>query len=278
MPTLDERSTLGGMLGRRFLLLVAVLMGLTALAATIAPREPLSVTAHAARATPTPTPSRRATAATPVHSVSRTSDDHRRPGPDHGRAGHPLELTVKGDELGSVDAAGSGRADRARVAGDLQRARRHARRVPDRHGRRGPRRRHARRQEARARRFGRGAPPGRRARAGTRPLPSHHGHVTVCGVPPRPEITLPVPRQAVQRCGSWDLGRALRSRPGQVSPDPEGATDVEAARVVAGDDERRVGGAVGRERRDAASAAPRGRSAAAAARTGGTRSRPCSDR
>jgi hypothetical protein len=41
------------MLGRRFLLLVAVLMGLTALAASVAPRQ---ATQHGA-ATPTPTPS-----------------------------------------------------------------------------------------------------------------------------------------------------------------------------------------------------------------------------
>jgi hypothetical protein len=42
------------MLGRRFLLLVAVLMGLTALAASIAPREPL--VRERGSATPTPTP------------------------------------------------------------------------------------------------------------------------------------------------------------------------------------------------------------------------------
>jgi hypothetical protein len=41
------------MLGRRFLLLVAVLMGLTALAASVAPRQPLDRGA----VTPTPTPS-----------------------------------------------------------------------------------------------------------------------------------------------------------------------------------------------------------------------------
>jgi hypothetical protein len=41
------------MLGRRFLLLVAVLMGLTALAASVAPRQPI----ERGPATPTPTPS-----------------------------------------------------------------------------------------------------------------------------------------------------------------------------------------------------------------------------
>ena len=44
--------------------------------------------------------------------------------------------------------------------------------------------------------------PGRRGPAMRRPLPSHHGHVTGFGSPPRPEITRPVPRQGVQRSGS----------------------------------------------------------------------------
>ena len=35
-----------------------------------------------------------------------------------------------------------------------------------------------------------------------RPVPSHHGQVTSCGLPPRFEITWPVPRQAWQRPGS----------------------------------------------------------------------------
>lgn len=36
------------------------------------------------------------------------------------------------------------------------------------------------------------------------PPPSHQGQVTVLGVPPRLEITLPVPRQAIHSRGSWD--------------------------------------------------------------------------
>jgi hypothetical protein len=35
------------------------------------------------------------------------------------------------------------------------------------------------------------------------PLPSHHGHVTSDGEPPRLEITLPVPRHGGQGRGSW---------------------------------------------------------------------------
>jgi hypothetical protein len=30
------------------------------------------------------------------------------------------------------------------------------------------------------------------------PVPPHQGHVTSCGLPPNPEINLPVPRQGVQ--------------------------------------------------------------------------------
>ena len=35
-----------------------------------------------------------------------------------------------------------------------------------------------------------------------RPLPPHHGHVTVLGEPPRLEMTWPVPRHGRQACGS----------------------------------------------------------------------------
>jgi hypothetical protein len=38
--------------------------------------------------------------------------------------------------------------------------------------------------------------------ASKRPLPSHHGQGTRCGAPPRPEISSPEPRQAVQVLGS----------------------------------------------------------------------------
>lgn len=42
---------------------------------------------------------------------------------------------------------------------------------------------------------------------GTRvPLPAHHGHSSVLGVPPRFEITWPLPRQAIHSRGPWDAG------------------------------------------------------------------------
>src|SRR3954467_11480719 len=39
-----------------------------------------------------------------------------------------------------------------------------------------------------------------------RPVPSHHGHGTCCGEPPRFEITCPVPRHAVHSRGSAGAG------------------------------------------------------------------------
>jgi hypothetical protein len=79
------------MLGRRFLLLVAVLMGLTALAASIAPREPLVRNRQAA--TPTPTP----TAAAEAHAV-RTVEKTISAGAGHARVivreGDLVRLTV----------------------------------------------------------------------------------------------------------------------------------------------------------------------------------------
>jgi hypothetical protein len=90
------------MLGRRFLLLVAVLMGLTALAASVAPRESLIRDGARRTATPTPTPTVAATAAKPVRSVSRTLMITADPGRITVKQGTLLELTVKGDELGNV--------------------------------------------------------------------------------------------------------------------------------------------------------------------------------
>jgi hypothetical protein len=58
-----------------------------------------------------------------------------------------------------------------------------------------------------------------------RPVPSHHGHLTACGVPPSVEITLPVPRQGLQRWGSYS-GSGLKAGGGY--PMPGGATEVAA--------------------------------------------------
>ena len=92
------------MLGRRFLLLVAVLMGLTALAASIAPREPLIREGARRTATPTPTPAptQEATTATPVHNVRRTLVITDEPGRITVNQGDLVQLTVKGSELDSV--------------------------------------------------------------------------------------------------------------------------------------------------------------------------------
>lgn len=92
------------MLGRRFLLLVAVLMGLTALAASVAPREPLLH--EGARRTPTPTPSptplEAQAAAEPLKIVQKTLNIGVSPVPVVVRQGQQIELTVKGTELDNV--------------------------------------------------------------------------------------------------------------------------------------------------------------------------------
>jgi hypothetical protein len=85
------------MLGRRFLILVAVLMGLTALAASVAPRQPV-VRDRGAAATPTPAPAGTATLVTVEKELSTAG------GPDRVivREGDVVELTVSGPERGSV--------------------------------------------------------------------------------------------------------------------------------------------------------------------------------
>jgi hypothetical protein len=92
------------MLGRRFLLLVAVLMGLTALAASVAPREPLL--REGSRRTPTPTPSptplQAGAAAEPLTIVQKTLKIGVQPVPVIVRQGQQIELTVKGTELDNV--------------------------------------------------------------------------------------------------------------------------------------------------------------------------------
>ena len=125
-----------------------------------------------------------------------------------------------------------------------------------------------------ARRFSFGSSAGWPSRAGAwasragskRPVPSHHGQRTRCGSPPRPEISSPLPRQAVQVLGSCSIG-ALTAE----SLEARGRDG--ALRRLRGAADRRVGGLVGRAASGASSAAPRGRSAGAAGRRRGTRSR-----
>jgi hypothetical protein len=90
------------MLGRRFLLLVAVLMGLTAIAASLAPREPLvrERGSEAGSATPTPTPSPAPNAS--LQPLERTISTTEPPAKVSVKRGQQLDLTVEGPELDSV--------------------------------------------------------------------------------------------------------------------------------------------------------------------------------
>ena len=88
------------MLGRRFLLLVAVLMGLTALAASVAPREPLVRDRRAA--TPSPTPTTDPTTASNVRTIAKTIETQEDPAKVTVRKGDLVRLEVRGDELDSV--------------------------------------------------------------------------------------------------------------------------------------------------------------------------------
>ena len=92
------------MFGRRILVLVAVLMGLTALAASLAP-PPESI--RRGRATPTPTPARTATpapgaAATASDSVSARLRAGGRPRTITAAQGDTVQIDVTGDVLDTV--------------------------------------------------------------------------------------------------------------------------------------------------------------------------------
>jgi hypothetical protein len=86
------------MLGRRFLLLVAVLMGLTALAASIAPREPL--VRERGGPAPTPTPSVEANAVRTVSKTISADTGHARVVV---REGDLVQLTVDGSDVDTVE-------------------------------------------------------------------------------------------------------------------------------------------------------------------------------
>ena len=94
------------MLGRRFLIIVAVLMGLTALAASLAPRDP----ALRSDATPTPSPSATPQAAAEVPAGTGTVErliDADDPAPQHVviSVGEILELQVASSDVDSVQVA-----------------------------------------------------------------------------------------------------------------------------------------------------------------------------
>jgi hypothetical protein len=89
------------MLGRRFLLLVAVLMGLTALAASVAPRQPISRDDRGA-ATPTATPTPTAPGTGDVETVSKQLNITERITRVVVDEGDLVYLEVRGSELDSV--------------------------------------------------------------------------------------------------------------------------------------------------------------------------------
>ena len=82
------------MLGRRFLILVAVLMGMTALAASLAPRQPVSQQER--ESTPTPAPAGTPTLVT-VEKQLTTADANVTV-----EQGDLVELTISGPESDSV--------------------------------------------------------------------------------------------------------------------------------------------------------------------------------
>ena len=95
------------MLGRRLLVLMAVLLGLTALTTALAPRP--RVTSPQATSTPRPTPSAATPSAPqPSRVVSRTIDASvgARPARVRARAGDTVRLAVRGDVLDAVELEG----------------------------------------------------------------------------------------------------------------------------------------------------------------------------
>ena len=99
---MDNRSTLGIVLGRRFLILVAVLMGLTALAASVAPRQPVTREEDRRSSTATPAPAGSPTITVVEKTLSTSEGDTR----VAVRSGDLVELTVTGTERDSVSVLG----------------------------------------------------------------------------------------------------------------------------------------------------------------------------
>src|SRR3954452_7979955 len=100
-------DTLEGMLGRRLLVLMAVLLGLTALAAALAPRPTVTPPRSSLTPSPTAAPTRAATAGTASRVVARTLSADAGAGRGgnvvvRAREGDTLRLTVRGDVLDSV--------------------------------------------------------------------------------------------------------------------------------------------------------------------------------
>jgi len=95
-------------LGRRLLVIMAVLLGLTALAASLAPRPPVADPGAGAprSASPTPAPSADAGGGSRRVVMTVKADEGTRPATVRSRPGDVVELTVEGDVLDSVELEG----------------------------------------------------------------------------------------------------------------------------------------------------------------------------
>ena len=96
------------MLGRRLLVLMAVLLGLTALAAALAPRPTVAPQRSGVSPTATPAPSATANGTAASRVVTRTInvDASARRGRVRARAGDTIRLFVRGDVLDAVEVEG----------------------------------------------------------------------------------------------------------------------------------------------------------------------------
>jgi hypothetical protein len=96
------------MLGRRLLVLMAVLLGLTALATALAPRPTAVPQRGSATASPSPEPSASSPAPGASHVVEQTvnANTNARPAHVRARAGDTIRLAVRGDVLDAVELQG----------------------------------------------------------------------------------------------------------------------------------------------------------------------------
>ncbi len=91
------------MLGRRLLVLMAVLLGFTALAAALAPRPTVTPERGSASASPSPEPS---TSSPASRAITRTVDANAGARPVRARVGDTIRLAVRGDVFDAVELQG----------------------------------------------------------------------------------------------------------------------------------------------------------------------------
>ena len=96
------------MLGRRLLVLMAVLLGLTAVVTALAPRPTVVRERSSASASPSPEPTAAPTGPAASRVVTRTVDARAgvRPARVRARAGDTIRLSVRGDLLDAVELQG----------------------------------------------------------------------------------------------------------------------------------------------------------------------------